>query len=259
MLVHVMHASLQHGDSRSRQRSDLEKIFGRAQDRNVAWVTGTETTHPKLIELVNGAAVQNGYRLWSPASTGRPDMKNGSWIAVREDFFAPGSWRQDYQMLVPSSREVYRKQGVSPRGRIYWNHKGLVTVSGEHPTLGIINICTAHYLMRRVNRQDLNKKIAQGVGDWARVQGRGRRLCFYHGDQNLPDNKTDTFFGEPMTSLWDELGRHPNTGHGNIDVIASYNRDGRVTGAYCRALNDTRFHLHTDHFLVEGGFEIKEL
>jgi hypothetical protein len=73
----------------------------------------------------------------------------------------------------------------------------------------------------------------------------------------MDDRKTDTFFVAPMTSAWDELDKYENTGHGPIDVIASYDHDGRVKAKYIRALDDKEFSLHTDHFLIEAGFDVR--
>jgi hypothetical protein len=60
-----------------------------------------------------------------------------------------------------------------------------------------------------------------------------------------------------MTSLADELKAWQNTGHGSIDVIASYDQDGRVKGKYWRVLDDSEFKLNTDHWLCEGGYEVR--
>lgn len=78
-------------------------------------------------------------------------------------------------------------------------------------------------------------------------------------DDRNNEPQGDTFFGQPLTSAWDELNRHESTGHGNIDVIASYNKDGRVKALDIVALDDKEFFLHTDHFLVEATFQVDPL
>ena len=50
-----------------------------------------------------------------------------------------------------------------------------------------------------------------------------------------------------------------NTGRGNVDVIASCDQDGRVSGKSCEALTDRKIRLHADHFLVEGAFNVRPL
>ena len=120
-------------------------------------------------------------------------------------------------------------------------------------------VLVGHYMTGahkfRVNRE-INRDYARAIGREARKFGVGRRLVFYVGDQNMVDERTDTFFGEPLTSTWDELKKWEGTGHGNIDVIASYDHDRRVSALYTRALSDKEFRLHTDHYLVEAGFLI---
>ena len=65
--------------------------------------------------------------------------------------------------------------------------------------------------------------------------------------------------GGPLTSAWDELGIYQNTGHGNIDVIASYDRDRRVRAEHIQAFPDSDFPLATDHFLVEAWYRVRRL
>lgn len=276
MRVRVAHASLQHSDSDRQTTNTIEKIFARCEAKRTAFIGGTESepgkgnTADELLRISD----KFGYRAYVPGS-----QNNGSgsatdcWLAVREDLIE-SDWRTGFLPAIPGSKELYREAGVDaefPR----WGPKGLVAASFTSlPQLGRINLGVAHYLtgardpdkstVHGINHWELNEKLAGVVGDWAREVGKGSGLAFYTGDQNMADSKNnqpqgDTFFGEAMTSLADELKRWQNTGHGPIDVIASYNRDGRVTGQRFRVLDDREFPLATDHFFLEGVFSVEPL
>ena len=134
---------------------------------------------------------------------------------------------------------------------------------------GISGIGAAHYLTKArhpgavhagIDHWAWNKKLGTAVGKWAEVAGAGISTAWYGGDQNMNDSRNgqpqgDTFFGAPMTSCWDELSKWPNTGHGTIDVIATYDNDGMVSCIDARALDDGRFFLEQDHYLVEAIYQ----
>ena len=96
------------------------------------------------------------------------------------------------------------------------------------------------------------------LGELAEDKGACRKLFFYGGDQNIPDRELDTFFGAPLTSCWDELGKYPPTlgKRSTIDVIASYDRDGRVSFVNAHSYADRELLLATDHNLVEAEIKI---
>jgi GH25 family lysozyme M1 (1,4-beta-N-acetylmuramidase) len=261
--VHVMHASMQFSDTTAQHQHDVEKLFARAHKRNVAWITGTEAgPGAKGIEdRLDKVGDEAGYRFF------KPKAPTDSWIAVNRELITKGSWSQGYTPVIPGSAQL-EKAGEVPNTAKRWGPKGVVFVGFEAPELGQIGVAASHYLTDarspRSPYWEWNRKLGIAIGEWAIEAGRGKALAFYGGDQNMADSKNkepqgDTFFGQPITSLWDELERWENTGHGNIDVIASYDRDGRVKGAYSRALDDRELFLHTDHFLVEGGFDIRVL
>lgn len=269
MRVRVGHISLQFSDTDRQQNRDFERIFDRAVDRRLAWITGTEAgpgaggTGSDLVRI----AREHGYRPWVPKVQGDGIAENTDcWIAVREDLIK-GKLERGFDLAFPSSRHF--KDEIDLDGK-KWGPKGVVHVSFDttFPGLGRISVGAAHYLTEGRNPNspywDLNKKLAGTVGDWARKEGRGTALVFYGGDQNMADNRNDapqgdTFFGERLTSTWDELEKWENTGHGVIDVIASYNRDGRVEAMATEAFNDREFHLHIDHFYVEAIFRVRSL
>jgi GH25 family lysozyme M1 (1,4-beta-N-acetylmuramidase) len=271
--LHVMHASLQFSDSDPQHTSDITKIFGRAKDRQVAWITGTEAgpgagnTSDELLRIGEIA----GYRMWVPSHQrkGKPGWATDCWLGVREDLIQKGSWTRDYLPAIPGSAELNNDPAWAKIiGRKRWGPKGLVTAGWVNEDLGKMSLGAAHYLTDARNPSspywDLNKNLAGVISKWAIEAGAGSGLAFYGGDQNMADNKDtepqgDTFFGGPLTSASDETGQRESTGHGQIDVIASYDHDGRVSAAYWRALDDREFPLNTDHYITEAGFDVAVL
>lgn len=249
--LHLMEVSLQYSDTDAQKMADLDKIFARAAKRGVAAVAGTEVGKAEFRDMVKAAATKHGYR--HAASVSETD----TWVAVRKDLIK-GGWAVECEVVV-SHRE----------GSGHHGNRGVLAVSFDSlPEIGRVTILACHYLTKgrpgakdpdyRVNVPQ-NRELAAEVGRLARKHGAGSALVFYMGDQNIVDRDEDTFMGQPLTSSWDELKKWENTGHGNIDVIASYDPDGRVVAVYCRALDDSEFPLATDHWVVESGFDVRLL
>lgn len=278
MRVRVAHASLQFGDTDAQHTADIEKIFDRCVDRRVGWITGTEAgpgsgnTGEELIRV----AREHGYKPWVPEVQAGPREFGGNtdcWLAVRKDLIS-SDWETGYDPAIPGSQELYKEQGLNPDSHPRWGPKGLVKARFYcAPLQGRVALGAAHYLTdahhpdavtKGIDHWEWNNKLAEVIGDWAREVGKGRDLAFYAGDQNMADQRNttpqgDTFFGEPLTSLADELENWQNTGHGPIDVIASYNRDRRVSGLKFEVFDDKEFKLNTDHFYLEGVFNVEPL
>lgn len=241
--VHVMHCSMQYSDTDAQKRSDISDIFERAEDRGVSWITGTEAGEKVLADIIKNHATKYGFSMhrW-----------RDNWICVRNAVVTPHTWKTGSVFVAKAS------ETVGPG-----HDSGFPWVTWEFPKLGVVSLAAGHYPTKGAEKGDPNHKIvlryAKAVGDWAREKGAGKQLAFYQGDQNVTDREHDTFYGQPLTSAWDELGKYENTGHGNIDVIASYDADGRVKTVYIRALDDTEFAQYSDHFVVEAGFEIQPL
>jgi hypothetical protein len=270
MKIRLAHASLQFSDNDKQHTADIEKLFGRAVDLRYAWITGTEAgpgagnTGSELLRVGKAA----GYRMWVPEVQGKGVARHtDSWIAVRENLIT-GNWKRGYDNVIPGSAQLEDELPEPLKGK-RWGPKGLVHVSFDSlPRIGHVSVGAAHYLTdaRRPSSQywEWNEKLGRHVTAWAREVGKGKALAFYGGDQNMADSKNnepqgDTFFGGPVTSIADELKTWQNTGHGPIDVIASYDGDGRVKPLRWNVLDDKEFFLHTDHFLCEAVYEVKEL
>ena len=245
--VHVQHISGQFNDTDKQHLDDARAIFARAKARKVAWITGTEggTGAGNWPAALKQEARVHGYHIYQPGGA-------SDWIAVAKSF-APGGIKGYLGPVV-----IPGKAGAH-------SHKRVVAVEFRNPALGDIHVIAGHYLTKgrpdakspeyRVNLAK-NRLLAKAISEYAVKVGAGSDLVFYGGDQNIVDRNNDTFFGGPLTSVWDELKMWENTGHGNIDVIASYDRDARVKAGYIRALDDKEWFLHTDHFAVEAGFDI---
>ena len=245
--IRFAHASMQFSDSPDQVQHDAEKLFDRFIEKDVEIITGTEANDAKVWRRLKAEANKAGYRFFK---------QRDCWIAVQRDLIK-GGWKSGYVPVIESHEGVGRH-----------TDKGIVWVSFNTEKYGRITVGAAHYLTKgRPNakspeyRQNLefNARFGPALTKWAKEHGKGNALVFYGGDQNIVDRTADTFFGAPLTSAWDELKHYENTGHGNIDVIASYDRDGRVKAKRIHARNDKRFHLHTDHFLVEAVYEVKHL
>lgn len=247
--VRVAHVSMQFSDTPTQMRQDVEKIFKRAVDRNYKWITGTEAgAGNPLGDILREVGEEKGYRL---------HIFRDVWIAVSQDF-ATGGWGQGGKVAV----ESYEGAGKH-------TDKGVGWVSFETKRLGRVSVAASHYLTKgrpdakdpdyRVNL-DENIKIAAMLGRWFDDYGKGADLAFYGGDQNIVDQTNDTFLGKvKATTSWDELKIYPGTGHGNIDVLASYDKDGRVRAVAADALDDKEFFLHTDHFLIETDWAVRRV
>jgi hypothetical protein len=277
MRVRLAHASLQFSDTDKQHTADIEKIFDRCVSRKVAWITGTEAgpgsgnTGKELLRV----SKEHGYRAWVPAEQSKGNGRaTDCWVAVREDLIS-GGWKRGFEKVIPGSQELYKDAGVDPDSTPRWGPKGLVHVSFNSEVFGSrIAVGSAHYLtgarspkdanIKGVDHWEWNEDLANAIGDWFRKEGQGKNLAFYGGDQNMADSKNDepqgdTFFGANVTSVQDELKKWANTGHGPIDVIATYNKDGRVKALDVVVLGDKKFFLHGDHFYVEATVEVAPL
>lgn len=259
--VDVAHSSMQFSDKPKQQRQDVGDLFERAKQKDYWWITGTEAGPASdLAEYLQNLGKDAGYRVFSPKAP------TDSWLAVAESRIHSG-WDAGYTPVIPGSAELYKAIKTDPHQFPKWAPKGIVHSGWHNRDLGGLHVATAHYLThgrkpgqgdKGVDHYHWNNVLADEIGSWARHAGGGKDLAFYGGDQNIVDRLEDTFFGNPLTSAWDELEKWENTGHGNIDVIASFDKDGRTKAKYIRALDDTEFKQNTDHFLVEAGFEIRK-
>ena len=245
------HASMEFGDTTKQKKDDLQKIFGRDYDV----ITGTEagSGSGELPKLLKSAGKAEGYKVYVP---GRYD----TWVAVKRSLKASGTF------ATGTGHALDRSSRVSPTPPGRWGDKGVVWVEWNMgPTYGRLGVASVHYLTTKgagpKHKAWSDKEYARVIGEWARLRGaKGEPLSvFLGGDFNLNDKTTDVFKGQPFKTCWDDLGKWPSTGHGNIDAIARYVPDKRVTCVGARVLDDKKLFLNTDHWLVEAEYEIKAL
>lgn len=232
---------MQFTDSSQHKRDDAEAIFKRAAQRGTDWVSGTEAAQGVSSDLrryLAASAKKYGYRL---------HLGGTVWVAVANSFFT--SYQGGFIPVIAANEGPSRH---NPRG-IAWVRVG--------SKVGTVNIAAAHYLTKGSQPGQpnylLNGRLTRAIGDWGRRVGKGRALAFISADTNTADRTNDVFRGQPFTTLADELKQWKDTGHGAIDVIASYNADTRVKAKYWRPLPDSEFRLNTDHFACEGGFTVR--
>lgn len=248
MKIRVAHSSQQHNDPPPQHKHDAVALFERAVERDYIWITGTEAGQRPFAQLLRGTAKDHGYTFAEYKSL---------WVCVQKKFIEKGTYKHNAETVTDNAN--IRGRGHDPS--LLWaqfvnQDLGPMTVMAGHlPRFGRPD---AHNREYRANLK-WNEKVAQAVGNHADELGAHKALFFYGGDQNIPDSISDTFLGAPMTSAGDEVGHTPNTGHGPIDVIASYDGDGRVSAVSFKAFNDKKFFLYTDHYLTEAVFDIREL
>lgn len=258
-VIAMAHASLQYSLTPEQHAEDIPKVFAREAARGAKWITGTEAGpgSNNTPAQLKAAAEKYGYRLYMPKAP------TDGWVAVAKDFI-DGEWKTGYIPVIEGAQ-----QSGDPH---HYGPKGVVWVSFYNKTYGTISVATSHHLTKgrypgaedaRTKRPDPvdhyeeNKKLSLAIAAWALEAGKGGALVFFGGDTNLNDAKQDVFFGAPLTTLGDELGVHPGTGHGSIDVIATLDKDGRVTAKSFVAVTDKELDLHMDHYPVEGEVYIK--
>lgn len=253
MRLNLMHASMQFSDSTAQKKADCDAIFGRARTRGVAWVTGTEAggAHAgDLRDQLRAASNEHGYKF--AAARGQD-----AWVSVNRDLIA-GDWGTYYEPVLKPS------EGVG-----HHSARGCFAVDFDGGRLGHVTVIPYHLLTKgrpegpleyRVNL-DENKRMMQAIADYAALMGKGpENLVFIGADANIPTRSMDEVLGFPFITAQKELNQHPPTGHGPIDIIGHHTLDTRrIKWVYVRALDDSEFRLHTDHFVLEAGCDVELL
>lgn len=250
--ITIQHSSMEVFDTKAEQRADAVKVMGTGSDV----ICGTEAgpDNRALRRALRRQAWKNGYYIHFGG-------KSDSWIAIKQDICVEGvkpKWGYDH--IFDSAKAVGDPNG--PYGA-----RGIAYGVFAHKTIGVVSVGTSHFLTKgrtrsqtprgEFNHYDMNTKLAKDIGAWARRFGKSTALAFFTADANIPDNKDDVFRGEPLTTSWDELKKWPDTGHGTIDIIASYDKDGRVRCVSGTVL--TYLELNSDHKTVVAIYEVSPL
>lgn len=246
-------APMQFSDTDAEHKSDARRVFTRAEELGYACLMGTEASvgSGNLPRYLAREAQAHGYRF---------HRRHGTWLAVDRKLGAEVT--RGYVKVIGSHAEENDPNpgNYDPRGIVWLKVKSL--------ELGVITFGVSHFLTKGRRPEDtkpgpanhyrLNNKLAAAVGKWAARHGRGKALAVWGADTNRLDSAVDVFAGlAPMTTAWDDLDKHPNTGHGNIDVIARYDHDGRLSFTKARSLPDSAYPLATDHYLTEAQVKIE--
>jgi hypothetical protein len=136
---------------------------------------------------------------------------------------------------------------------------GIAWLQVQNPKLGKITVASTHYITgdRQANRRAQNNKIAAALGELAEEKGAGASIFFFGGDFNRDDATQDLVPNTRLTTVWDELGKYPDTLKTvTFDALGSFDPDGRVRAKSGRTLVSK---FHTDHIPVEAIFNIQEL
>lgn len=239
--LRVQHTSLQNPkDSPKQKEYDVQTLFEKSKSFPIK--TGTEGGMDPLRSLLKEAASEYNHAIHFAADT---------WVAVDRRIIKPKTLVRGDVFVMDNDEMVGRGQDRR-MAYLAWEHPdprvgGLAQSSVHYPTKGQRPGDPNHWI---------NKAYAEDVYAWMRVHGRGHDLAFTNGDFNMPDIKLDWAFGRDFTSMADELDAHQPTGHGPIDGMCSYNRDGRVKAKRFNVLNDRELFMNSDHYVCRGVWEI---
>jgi hypothetical protein len=253
--VKLQHTSGQFSDNLAEHHQFAQAVFHRAQSHNVWLATGTEAgksdvNHGLRSELIL-AAHEHGFFIYA--------NPHGEWVALNRTKLNLKDMTGGYEG--PFIEGHSGKGAHSPRGITY--------ASGEAKqyNLGLITMGAVHFLTERSIEAGgvTNAPLQDGISDFGFKFGGGSKIVFIDADSNMRDHALDVFDGAPFTTAADELDKHPathgaSTKHGNdIDFIASFDRDGRVTCKSYEVHDDRTFPSTSDHFLLEAVYEVREL
>lgn len=250
-------APMQFSDTDAQHKSDAERVFARAEEKGYDCLMGTEAGKGagNLPIYLARAARRHGYRF---------HRRHGTWLAVDK-----GLGRELGRGYVKVIGSHAQENDPNPGN---YDPRGIPWLKVDAGNLGVITFGVSHFLTKGRRPQDsrpgpanhyaANNRLAASVGRWAKWHGKGDALVLWGADTNRLDSAGDVFQGlAPMATCWDDTGKHPNTGHGNIDVVARYkgDRDRIAECAWARTNDDSRFPLATDHFLTEAAYDVELL
>ena len=243
--LNFVHVSLQFSDTVAQMEADTEKIFSRARRRNVTGITGTEAGEDKLWNCVKASAKKYGYRL---------KRYRSNWIAIDKEAIKNKSWTSGFVFVIDNDRTV----GKGHDSAFPW-----VTFIHSDERVGKINLGAGHYPTQGRTPDEpnywVNKLYAEKLQAWGEEKAKGTSLVFFGCDFNMPFNKTDPLFGGDFANCWNDTNNFPGTGHGCIDALCRWTKDGRVSTLRARTFNDKQLFLNTDHFPVEVTYLVQAL
>lgn len=249
LTLKFQHSSLQFSDTPAQQDQDIQDLFTKGGAFPIK--TGTEAGPDAHGHNMNRAHLQAQAKAHKHAL----GFFRDNWIAVDRSIIQRGTLEFGSVFVADNDETVG-----------HGHDSGFCTARFTHadPRIGEVAVAACHYPTKGRTPQDpnydVNERYANLLGQWAKREGRGPALVFVAGDFNMPWGKPqDVFFDNPLTSAPDELRKIENTGHGPIDGVASYDRDGRVSAKWVNVLTDREFFQHSDHFVVRTAFSVRAL
>ena len=251
-LVRIQHTSMEFSDSVEQHRHDAKVIFDRAVAKKVWACTGTEaggarSNHDLRDQLIVQAHAHEFYIYAHP---------NGEWVACNRALMR--DFDKGYAGPFIKAKGGKASQGAHAARGVTW-----VQGAGKDASLGRMTFGSAHYLTNRSEAasRTSNEPLIRGIAEWGKKMGGGSKIVFLGADANTNDKALDVFNGRPFTTAADELKRHePTHGpHSYIDIIASYDHDGRVKAKSFESFTDKEFFLYTDHYMIEAIYEVGEI
>lgn len=249
--VRIQHTSMQFSDSVGQHQHDARALFDRAVEKGVWACTGTEagvsrSNHDLHDALVKEAKAHDFY------INAHPD---GEWVALNRRFMT-GFEKGFAGPFIKATKGRDPAHGAHAARGVAW-----ASGKAKDHKLGRLTFGAAHYLTNR--SEDVsgsNAPLIRGISEWATKAGAGANVVFLGADTNTNDKRQDVFNGKPLTSIADELKKWPATYESGavIDIVGSYDHDGRVRAKGYQTLDDKEFFLNTDHYLLDAVYEIAE-
>lgn len=238
IMVRARHMSMQFSDTLAERKADAEVVFKDAAAEGQWWVTGTEALESDTRRVLKAAAVKNGFTIYFGNGT-------DAWAAINNKFAKKGSisgWTGP--VIVKGRAKVYAAKKV-------------VRVDFENPDIGKVSVYPAHAVKK--DEPANQKKLMDAIGKDAQRSAAGLRLAFMGADGNVQDAKLDPAYGNGFISCWDDKKDYPSTGHGTIDYIFRWKKDGRVRFYNAVSRNDKKKPRHSDHFEISAAYAVTKL
>lgn len=245
--LRTQHNSLQFSDSPKQQEHDIRKIF--VQGTRYPIKTGTEAGQGAVPnanrELLEEFAEEFNHAI---------NFGGDSWVAIDRSIIKPRSLERGDVFL--ASNDEMKTAG---------HNRVMPWLGFDHinDAIGRVYQGSVHYPTKGATPGSpnwaVNNQCAKLIAQWMMEVGKGHALAFVNGDFNMNDRTLDVAIGRAFTSMADELKAWQNTGHGPIDGMCSYDRDGRTHAKRFTVLDDSEFHLFSDHFTCRGTWEIESL
>ena len=241
LLFTIDHASQQWPDSDAQTASDIDKAL--APGKPVVTFTEVSKNNGNL-PILRRAARKHGYRVFFEGGEVAIAVKRGI------EIIDSGA-----TLVNPAQAGKPPTIGHSRRYALWVK----IRYEGE-----VIFVVTAHWVTgfaTDADRREKHEKMSREIVRLVRENGKGANLAFFSGDINAPDRKAPTpgyaiLTAGGLTTCWDELGVWPST-HGRngstIDIIGSYDRDGRVSAESARVFRDG----FSDHERIRAVYRIK--